>query len=75
MKKNYYEVCHYSGPYPETISEHRTLEGARRAFRARNRWLFDEDYAQRMGMKNAGTFDKIFYVNEDYEREEVPYGD
>jgi hypothetical protein len=24
-----------------------------------------------MGMKNAGTFDKIFYVNEDGEREEV----
>jgi hypothetical protein len=72
---SHYEVCHCSGPYPETISEHRSLAGAQKAFHARNRWLFDEDYAKRMGMKNAGTFDKIFYVNEDGEREEVFYDD
>ena len=73
---SHYEVCHCSGPYPETISEHKTLAGAQKAFRARNRWLFDEDYAQRMGMKNAGTFDKVFLVDGEGERQEVsPYED
>lgn len=68
---SHYEVCHCTGPYPETVSEHRSLAEAQKAFRARNRWLFDEDYAQRMGMSNAGTFDRIYFVNEDGEREEV----
>lgn len=72
----HYEVCHCSGPFPETVSKHRTLAGAQKAFRERNRWLFDRGYAQRMGMSNAGTFDKVFYVDDDGEREEVsPYGD
>ena len=72
----HYEVCHCSGPFPETISQHRTLAGAQKAFRERNRWLFDRGYAQRMGMSNAGTFDKVFYVDDDGEREEVsPYDD
>ena len=66
-----YEVCHCSGPYPETVSKHRTLAGAQKAFRARNRHLFDRDYAQRMGMANTGTFDRIYHVDEDGEREEV----
>ena len=70
-----YEVCYCGGPFPETISEHRTLKGAQKAFRERNRHLFDRDYAQRMGMSNAGTFDRIYYVNEDGEREEVFYDD
>ena len=70
-----YEVCYCGGPYPEMISEHRTLAGAKKVFRERNRWLFDEDYAQRMGMKNAGTFDRIYRIDEDGEREEVFYDD
>lgn len=71
----HYEVCHCSGPYPETVSEHRTLAGAQKAFRTRNRHLFDRDYAQRMGMANTGTFDRIYHVDEDGEREEVFYDD
>ena len=71
-----YEVCYCGGPFPETISEHRTLKGAQKAFRERNRHLFDRDYAQRMGMANAGTFDKVFLVNSEGERREVsPYED
>ena len=69
--REHYEVCHCSGPYHETVSEHRTLAGAQKAFRARNRHLFDRGYAQRMGMAKAGTFDRIYFVNEDGEREEV----
>jgi len=70
---SHYEVFHCSGSYPETVSEHQTLAGAQKAFRERNRWLFDRNYAQRMGMKNAGTFDRIYRVDEDGNREEVFY--
>ena len=73
---SHYEVCHCSGPYPETVSEHRTLAGAQKAFRARNRHLFDRDYAQRHGLTATGTFDKIYRQDEDGEWEEVsPYGE
>lgn len=71
MSREYYEVCYCGGPYPEQISKHWTLSGAQKAFRKSNRHLFDRDYAQRMGMANAGTFDRIYFVNEDGEREEV----
>ena len=73
---SHYEVCHCSGPYPETISEHRSLAGAQKAFRARNRHLFDREYAQRHGLSTTGTFDKIYRQDDDGEWEEVsPYGE
>ena len=72
---SHYEVCHCSGPYPETVSEHRTLAGAQKVFRARNRHLFDRAYAERHGYQNTGTFDRIYFVSEDGEREEVFYDD
>ena len=71
----HYEVCYCGGPYPETVSEHKTLAGAQKSFRARNRHLFDRNYTQRMGMANTGTFDRIYHVDEDGEREEVFYDD
>ena len=45
------------------LSKHRTLSGAERAFRKRNRHLFDRRYAERMGMLNTGTFDEIVTID------------
>lgn len=51
-------------PWGTVISRHRTMSGAEHAFRVRNRHLFDKDYAKRMGMANAGTFDEIVTVED-----------
>lgn len=75
MAREYYGVFHCSGPYPELVSKHWTLSGAQKAFRKRNRHLFDDAYAERHGYRNTGTFDKIFFVDSEGERREVPYGD
>lgn len=75
MAREYYGVFHCSGPYPELVSKHWTLSGAQKAFRSRNRHLFDRAYAERHGYQNTGTFDRIYFVDSDGEREEVPYGD
>lgn len=65
-----YELINCSGGDPRYvepyhISRHRTLSGALRAFRSRNRWLYDEKFAQRHGLTNASTFDRIIEINED----------
>ena len=51
-------------PWGTVISRHRTMSCAERAFRKRNRHLFDKAYARRMGMANAGTFDEIVTVED-----------
>ena len=40
-----------------------------------NRHIFDEAYAERHGYQNTGTFDRIYFVDSEGERREVPYGD
>lgn len=75
MSREYYEVCYCGGPYPEPVSKHWTLSGAQKSFRKRNRHLFDRAYAERHGYQSTGTFDRIYFVNEDGEREEVAYGE
>ena len=67
MIKNGYAVC-YEGNggvvAPDIISRHRTLDGARRAYRKRNWWLFDEEKAQRRGLSSTGTFDRIYELED-----------
>ena len=45
------------------ISRHRTQAGAEKAFKRRNRHLFDRPYAQLMGLLYAGTFDEIVEID------------
>ena len=40
-----------------------------------SRELFDRAYAERHGYQNTGTFDRIYFVDSDGDREEVSYGD
>jgi len=73
--RQHFELCYCGGPHPEIISIHWTLNGVQKAFRKRNPHIFDRDYAQRMGMANTGTFDRIYFVDSDGERRVVAYGD
>ncbi len=74
MSREHYEVFHCSGPYPETLSHPRTLAGAQKAFRKRNRPLFDSVYAERHGYQNTGTFDRFFVEDGEGDRQGVPEG-
>lgn len=47
------------------ISRHYKFERAKQAFRKRNRWLFDKNYARRVGMLHNGTFDEIVMLDSD----------
>jgi hypothetical protein len=40
-------------------------------FKARNRHIFDRSYAQKHGLLQTGTFDKIYHKTADGEWEEV----
>ena len=51
---------------PDLISKHWTFEGAMRAFKRRNPHLFRKSYCSN-AYSNAGTFDKILYVDENGE--------
>jgi len=72
MSRPYYGVFfdgYGSQVAPSLLSKHWTLEGAKRAFKRRNPHLFNRGYCNG-AYRNAGTFDRIFYVDEsgDYNR-------
>lgn len=48
---------------PELVSRHWTFNGAMRAYKRRNPHIFRKNYANG-AYENAGTFDKILYVDE-----------
>ena len=50
---------------PYIISRHRSIEAARRAHRRRNPWLYNRDWAARMGMTHSGSFDRIVPLDKD----------
>ena len=71
-----YEVCWCGDAVPVTVAQCDTYEEAVQEFKARNRHLFDRDYAYSHGLTTTGTFDKIYRQDEDGEWEEVsPYGE
>lgn len=71
-----YEVCWCGDAYPVTVAKCDTYAEAVEEFKARNRHIFDHSYAQRHGLANTGTFDKIYHKTADGEWEEVsPYED
>lgn len=51
---------------PELISRHWTFNGAMRAYKRRNPHIFNRNYCSD-AYENAGTFDKILYVDENGE--------
>ena len=72
MKKRYVLV-HNDNRTPQTvghepwgtlIGDYETRKEAEKAFRQRNRHLFDKDFAVKMGLQNSGTFDEILAVDE-----------
>ena len=66
-----YEVCWCGDAVPVTVAKCGTLEEAMEEFKARNRHNFDRSYAQKHGLANTGTFDKIYHKTADGEWEEV----
>ncbi len=71
-----YEVCWCGDAYPVTVAKCDTYAEAVEEFKARNRHIFDRSYAQKHGLANTGTFDKIYHKTADGEWEEVsPYED
>ena len=48
---------------PDLISKHWTLKGAMRSYKRRNPHLFHKD-CYNGAYSNAGTFDKVLYVDE-----------
>ena len=71
-----YEVCWCGDAYPVTVAKCDTYAEAVEEFKTRNRHIFDRSYAQKHGLANTGTFDKIYHKTADGEWEEVsPYGE
>lgn len=71
-----YEVCWCGDAHPVTVAKCDSYAEAVEEFKARNRHIFDRSYAQRHGLANTGTFDKIYHKTADGEWEEVsPYED
>lgn len=65
MDRDYYGVFYCGGGRdvpPQLVSRHWTYDGAMKAYRRRNRHLFDKKWAERHGMLNAFTFDRVFRV-------------
>ncbi len=65
--RDYYGVFYCGGGSivpPVLISKHWTLNGAIKAFRRRNRHMYDHNWAEKHGLLYAGTFDKILKVSD-----------
>lgn len=75
MSRPCYCVVHNDGNYTDVLSRHWTLSGAQRAFRSRNRHIYDPAYADRMGLRNAGTFDEIWHYDENGETDRHDYSE
>ena len=65
-----YEIINCSGGDPRYVEPYhlgtyKNLSDAIAAYRERNTHLFDRDFAQRHGLSNAGTFDRIIRLDED----------
>jgi|GEM_PF-7121682 len=76
--KNGFAVCfchNYPQVDPEIMSYHRTFSGAERAFRRRNRHLYDRRFAEQHGMQNTGTFDRIMRLENGELIADVPSSD
>jgi hypothetical protein len=47
------------------IDRYDNLKDAQQAFKERNRWIWDKEYAFSMGMLHNGTFDRIVMLDGD----------